>query len=181
MPEMQADLLPPCVFPQPYQCTVAELHERFVKQAPFPEQRELLFDALRIYNTLVWRFFPQARLWINGGFVTHKRWAAPGDIDVAIIIRLEDYTALPEEAKAELNQLLTLQDVSASSPDFAHLRRLQPMGGMIDGFIGVDTGDPGHQPSLRAWFEQWSGVTDEHKQPRHGVRKGFVEVVNPNA
>lgn len=181
LPAMQGELLPPCTFPAPHRCTFDELYQRFVLEAPFAEERQIVFDSLRIYGTLVWRLLPAARLWVDGGFVTHKQWAAPGDADVVVIITQADFEALPQDDYLKLTQLLTMQGVDAASPGVTGVPRVQPMGGMIDGFLGFDTGDPANQPSLMLWFDFWSGVTDERKMVREGVLKGFVEVVNPNA
>src|SRR4051812_43816270 len=62
-----------------HETTLEELLERFVETAPNPERRLLLYRALVLYVDFVRVVFPGARLWIDGGFVTHKP-EAPEDI-----------------------------------------------------------------------------------------------------
>ena len=62
----------------------AEIYATFVQQAPFPNERELIFDALLLYARVLAQEFTKPALWINGGFVTHKPWAAPNDTDVVL-------------------------------------------------------------------------------------------------
>ena len=82
-------MLPPAS--NPYGATLNELYETFVEQAPFRPRRELIFRALSLYAELVWQESPEARLWIDGGFATHKVWEAPEDADVVVIVPLRDY------------------------------------------------------------------------------------------
>ncbi|MHA7663066.1 DUF6932 family protein [Mycolicibacterium sp. HS_4_1] len=64
--------------------TFDEIYELFVEQAPFKDERELIYEALRLYAKVVDQEFSDVTLWINGGFITHKSWAAPKDADVVV-------------------------------------------------------------------------------------------------
>ena len=106
------------------------------------------------------------KAWIDGGFITHKTWAAPHDADVALVF--QPSVAFNEEPVVPL---LTLRNVSA-----AELRlpatRLQPMGGLVDAFLVPD------QPAHTAiWHETWSSVKDANGAILPGKRKGYVEVI----
>jgi hypothetical protein len=159
-------LLPVAVHPG----TLDEIKSVFVDAAPFKEQRQRVFAALSLYSELVWARFPRALLWVDGGFVTHKPWAAPKDVDVAVLIH-EPYDPKdhPEDAS-----LWTLLEVSASQPMLDSVERVQPMGGLVDGFYV-----PAHSAPTVDW---WRAFWQRFKQP--GLpdllnAKGFVEVTRP--
>ena len=100
---------------------------------------------------------------MNGGFVTHKS-AKPKDIDVVIVAR-----------PSEVNVL----DMSDMIPLLTHTGedgvRVQPMGGLVDGFI-VERGNP---DKIRYWDDYWKTVLDESRVALEGERKGYVEVSAP--
>lgn len=152
--------------PGRHQATLDELRDHFVTNAPFTPERALVFQAFETWLTLVDGLLPGSRYWVNGGFVTHKPWAAPSDIDVVVVAKRETLNALSEAQQAQFESLLT--DNSGSS-------RIQPMGGLIDGFYtirgSVGQGDPAY------WHQQWSQVTGPDKKPVAGAIKGFVEVI----
>lgn len=184
LPEMRSGLLPPCVFPHPHRGSLHEVRNLFVDQAPFSDERRVLFRTLELYAELVWAEIADAKLWIDGGFVTHKPWAAPADADVVIVV---PEATVPRVDAARLAPLITHQNMSTGSLSGPHgkpfrLARMQPMGGKIDGFVTVESDvDDMAEGTASYWFDLWSRVTDRHKEPVTNLRKGFVEVVNPDA
>jgi hypothetical protein len=152
--------------------TFDEVHETFVEQAPFRDERQLIYDALRLYTRVLAQEFTDLALWINGGFVTHKTWAAPKDTDVAVVVPLTEYSNML--SKPMLFSYLTLHnaDVPINPTTTMKVARIQPMAGLIDGFI------IGDEPSQKGvWDYNWSLVTDENGVLLPDtVRKGYLEV-----
>lgn len=140
-----------------------DLRLRFVDGAPHSTRRDTLLQAFELYAEQVWEILPEARLWVDGGFVTHKAWE-PKDIDVVILVSHSDVVGVDQ---SRLFPLLTRTAENGI--------RIQPMGGLVDGFI-ADRNDPA---VTRYWSDFWSTVTDESKEPVEGVRKGYVEVIAP--
>jgi hypothetical protein len=166
-------LLPPA--PDPYLTTFDEIHERFVAGAPFMEERQTVFDALLIYARLIWRVVPNARLRINGGFVTHKSWAAPEDVDIAVVCPTISEDQLERAIVAPLFTLLDVKGVVVGIPEA--IPKLHVMGGLVDAFPIL----PG-LPALDATFRRiWSTVKGDDGELIPGLTKGYVEVVNPDA
>jgi len=144
-----------------HEASLQEVRERFVDQAPHQDRRQLLFSALTLYADAVRQLVPEARLWIDGGFVTLKP-EPPDDIDVVIVSYVP-----PTLTDEQLAPLLTLQGVTSTDPPIA-LNRLQPVAGMIDGFFAA-----AHIPEVLAyWDDFWSKV----KGAPDTERKGYVEV-----
>lgn len=161
LPAMTAERLLPL---GRHRATLPELHLRFVVEAPQRARRQLIFDALAVYAELTWALLPGARLWVDGGFVTHKQ-EPPNDVDVAIV--LDPTVALPVETTEEVVlPLLTMQGVTYVKPaPGGYVERLQPFGGLIDGFLALDELD---RQFWAGWWSRHEGSED---------RKGFVEVV----
>ncbi|MGN7222381.1 DUF6932 family protein [Curtobacterium flaccumfaciens] len=167
-------LLPPAT--HPYETTLDELHQRFVVEAPFREQRQRVFDALSLYASLVWDSLPTARLRIDGGFITHKTWAAPKDADVVVVYdRPTPSGGLSAVVRAPL---FTMSNLTAVVSDQSvTLDKAPVMGGLIDAYPA-----PADKPAgLAYWDRLWSNVTGPGKTLLDGERKGYVEVTNPNA
>src|SRR5690606_15838481 len=78
-------LLPTTPDRSPHAATVDEVYQTFVVGAPHRGRRQLIWDAFSIYSQLLWGYFPDAQLWLNGGFVTHKR-DEPHDLDIAFLV-----------------------------------------------------------------------------------------------
>lgn len=154
-----------------HRATFEEIYEHFVENAPFRDRRELIYEALRLYAKVLASEFSDVTLWINGGFVTHKPWAAPKDTDVAAVVPMAEYTNMC--SSTDCLRFLTLQGVMVMLPGtFAPVPRIQPMAGLIDGFVVPD------DPSQTAvWDHNWSRVIDQNMvllPPT--VRKGYLEV-----
>ena len=167
LPEWNGNgLLPPGIYP----ASMSDIYERFVEDAPQRDRREILFSALSFYMTVMERFVPSGRAWIDGGFGTQKG-VAPHDVDVVVLPA--DWNALgslPEEDHNDFLGLLTLQDIIIGSFDPPEWwARLQPIGGALDGFVC--------QPGSEAvWEGTWSSVKGDDGFIIPGVKKGFVEV-----
>lgn len=155
--------------PEPYEATLVELFGAFVENAPFPEARQEIYEALRFYAKLVWRRFPHARLWINGGFTTHKPWAAPNDADVVVLVPEDEFDV---EDLGDIAPFLTLQHVNVARPGFS-ASRIQPMGGLIDGFVVAD-----NAANQFIWGDTWSRLKGPDGNLIADARKGYVEVKN---
>lgn len=143
-----------------HSATLDEIYESFVVNAPFRPRRELIFRALTLYIDLVSPHFSTCRFWINGGFVTHKPWAAPEDADVVVVV------PSGEDSKVSQPGFMPLLTLPSNTGDKVH-----PMGGLIDSFVAADA------PALLApWDLQWSSVRDEQRNVVADVSKGYLEV-----
>jgi hypothetical protein len=147
--------------------TLDEIHESFVEHAPFRERRELIFRALSLYIDLVSPKFSASRYWIDGGFVTHKKWEEPEDADVLVVVPPEEHGKV---ISPEFLPFWTLMQTRPVQPS-VYADKVHPMGGLIDGFI-----EPDNPTILRVWDLRWSSVRDEDHNVVPGVRKGYLEV-----
>jgi hypothetical protein len=122
----------------PYLVTMADIHELFVVQAPFRERREVLFRAFEIYSELIWDRIPYARIWVDGGFTTHKNWAAPDDIDVVVVA---DNLAPATKRELVTDGLLTLSNVAAAfnNQPLPSVAKMRPFGGLIDAYFATSS------------------------------------------
>lgn len=146
--------------------TLDEVYQRFVVEAPFQAERETVWNAFRLWSDLVWALLPDSPMWIDGGFVTHKAWAAPRDVDVAVITKTTVYNTVMDDRWQ--GQLWT----SNNSDD--KTKRVQPMGGYVDGFPVIRG-----LHDVRIWDRTWSSVTDANGDLIVGAVKGYVEVLKP--
>ncbi|OMC18645.1 hypothetical protein A5737_03510 [Mycobacterium colombiense] len=148
------------------------MYDVFVENAPFRDEREVIFEALTLYAKIVANLCPGPALWVNGGFVTHKTWAAPKDADVAVVVPQAHYPNVCSNQMAWA--CITLQGVAVSSPSTGGglIGRIQPMAGLIDGFLTSD------EPAMSdVWDYQWSLVNDQNGNLLpHTTRKGYLEV-----
>lgn len=142
-----------------YVATLDEVAKVFVSGAPNSEIREGLFQALIAWIDSVHAVVETDRIWVDGGFLTHKQ-EPPSDIDVVAFVKP---ALLTEKADAELNPLRTHKHNG---------QRIQPMGGRIDGFV-----EPAGSEQKVYWVKEWTQV--RHPVTREtwiGKAKGFVEV-----
>ncbi|MEV0187189.1 hypothetical protein AB0I39_01470 [Kitasatospora purpeofusca] len=148
---------------------MSEIEDLFVKRAPHQEHRRLLFMALTLYMEQVRGILPTGAAWIDGGFCSYKS-SPPGDVDVAI---LADPALLADPiVRSRLIPLRTHMDVHIMNPPLA-ISRLQPMGGLIDGYV-IPAGDA----ALEAvWDNNWSRVMDDAGNIVAGAIKGYLEVI----
>ncbi|OIH85888.1 hypothetical protein BLJ79_03535 [Arthrobacter sp. UCD-GKA] len=156
----------------PYGTTFEEIHRVFVENAPFRERRELIFSALTLYSKVVWSLTPDAKLWIDGGFTTHKPWAAPNDADVVVLVPQDDFVRVVSTELELFLALSTLQGVEVGLPN-ATVQRIQPMAGLVDSFIQPDL-----EPVRATWHDTWSSVKGQDGRLVAGKRKGYLEVRN---
>ncbi len=148
--------------------TLDEVFATFVQGVPERERRKLIFDALVVYLAAVKTFFPSGLALVDGGFTTHKA-DVPHDVDVVL---------LPDDASVVANWtekqwmdwqgLVTLQDVIIGGQDAAYFQRVQPFGGLLDGFLAAPERE-------LAWRQFWATIRGEDGQPIPNS-KGYVEV-----
>jgi hypothetical protein len=157
----------------PHAATFEEIYRVFVVEAPNSARREVIFAAFRLYAELVWNFFPTARLWVNGGFVTHKD-LPPHDVDVAFLVPTSELQSV-FSVQSDAFALLTLQGVSSEEPRIAGIERVQPFGGLVDSFaVPVD-----NPAAMKVWATRWSmASTPSGDGYRTDVEKGFLEVIH---
>ncbi|WIC40248.1 hypothetical protein SEA_HOLLIDAY_53 [Gordonia phage Holliday] len=176
--------LPPCseddygilpAAPQPYLATLEEVRQRFVTEAPHHcERRERIADMLDIHVAMLRRLFrgEQIRIWVNGGFITHKTWP-PRDADIAVLVPT---AALPKADKDAALPLWTLGRVTAqrggSGPEVV-TDKLHTGLGLTDAYV-VSADRPNQ---VESWRRRWSAVKDESGAIVPAMTKGFVEVI----
>lgn len=146
--------------------TLDEVYERFVVAAPFRSERQTVWNAFLLWSDLVWALFPDSPMWIDGGFVTHKAWAAPRDVDVAVTVKQSVYNSVMDERWQ--GQLWTTNNSDDKT------KRVQPMGGYVDGFPIIRG-----LTDRRIWEHYWSSVADANGDLIPGAVKGYVEVMKP--
>lgn len=184
LPDLVGDplALPPRA--DPYRSTFEEVSALFVEKAP-ADQREFRarrLDALEAHSRVVAHVFggQVVRAWINGGFLTHKTWAKPEDIDVVYFV---PPALLYRAHHGRVASLWTLSEVSATigqsaseggGPGGPKLKvdALSPLAGLVDAYAAADTAI-----ERRRWKRQWSTVNGPDDEPIPGVEKGFVEVL----
>lgn len=159
----------------PYQATFDELEQVFVRDAPYSEERALRFSLLRQHAAIVKKVVGETsgRLWINGGFLTHKAWRRPSDIDVVYFV--------PRDLLGKLSgsrglSLWTLSKVGAKlgggdDAQEVDAERLLPMGGFVDAYLAPDS-----VATRNIWARQWSSIKGEDGSILVDKYKGFVEV-----
>jgi len=150
---------------------LSDLHQRFVVDAPEAHHRSHLWVIFNAFVECVKLSLPGATLWVNGGFVTHKAWAAPGDVDVLLVV---DGGVLATADHGQVLGLTTLLDVECVPHlgGFAQIPRMQPFGGWIDSFIAVR----GDQVTESYWDGEWSSVKGQDGNKIKDAIKGYVEV-----
>ncbi len=151
--------------------TWSDIEQRFVKEAPYPKERSLIFDALRLHVRLMSELLARGKVWIDGGFVTHKPWSGPDDVDLAYLVPRDLVNDLPKHLHARLAAMITLQGVSAQHPGLQQ-SRVQPMGGLVDAFIVMDD----DTSAIAYWATQWTRVKGEDGSPVDELCKGYLEV-----
>jgi hypothetical protein len=153
----------------PYTTTLDELESRFVDRAPGEARRRLIWDAFNVWLRLARDTLPGARLWVSGSFVTDK--IEPSDIDVVLVIRPEHEPVLGPMLDPRVRVLLTHLGVQAAQPAGV-VEKLQPIGGLLDGFIC-----PEHlQQNVDYWQRVWSTEFDKVTGAPTDVRMGYLEV-----
>lgn len=155
--------------PIPYRLTMSDIHQLFVVSAPFRERREDLFAAFEVYSKSVWEELPKARLWVDGGFSTHKNWEAPDDIDVLVV---DDDASLASKARLASRGMFTMSKVTGTigKKELPELEKLRPFGGMIDAYYATSF-------STELIRSQWTQVRGPDGEFVPGAVKGIVEVV----
>lgn len=148
-----------------HRVSLEEMRSVFVESAPYSEEREEVFDAFRLWRAKLLRLTPTAQLWVNGGFVTHKPWAPPKDVDVVARVVGRELDALEPEAQNEFEGLMTIP-ASDVHP------RIQPIAGLVDGFYSRRS----EPDKTIVWRDTWATVLDQNRAVVPGAQKGFLEV-----
>jgi len=148
--------------------TLEDVFHTFVEIAPNGERRKLIHEALVLYLGTVKTFFPSGLDRVDGGFTTHKA-DAPHDVDV-VLLPDDPAAALTwtDQQKIDWQGLITLQDVIIGGQDAAYFQRVQPFGGLLDGFIAA----PERESQWRGF---WASIRGEDGLPIP-ESKGYLEV-----
>lgn len=109
---------------------------------------------------MIHALLPTAILWVNGGFVTHKPWAAPDDVDVCVLTRASERQAVPD---ATINPLLT-QVIDG--------KKVRAMSGAVDAFVALR----GHAQLVTFYDQYWRNIRLEDKSVHPTLKKGYLEV-----
>ena len=161
-----------------YQASIGELRAHFGAAAvpAHGDRREMILDALDLYARMIRAHFSNPTIWVNGGFVTRKLWAAPDDADVVTLI--DPAQALGnflDNVKLLVTAVADRLSVTASGGraiPFAAGVQMKPMGGLIDAYMGADL------PAIRAYWQRWfSNVRLPDGSISAGDTKGFVELI----
>lgn len=157
-------LLPPGI----HRATIDEIRAHFGAAAVPAHglRREMIIDAIGLYARMIRQQFLMATIWVDGGLVTRKSWAAPDDADVVTLI---DPTEIGVDFRSRTRLLrTTLAGSSVGKPNVI----VKPMGGLIDGYVDPDI------PARRLYWENWfsSVRLPDQTLSDHQV-KGFVEVL----
>ncbi|MFB9821918.1 DUF6932 family protein [Arthrobacter ramosus] len=145
----------------PHRATLEEIFDLFVTAAPYSEDRKSLWMVFPSYVNKLRATFPTCRVLLDGGFTTHKPWAAPSDIDVSVGVDRLHFNALQDWQQAEL-----FNTVAAGG------QKIRVMGGAID----ASRFQLGNPDKLAYWHEHWSSVHSADRTIVEGLRKGYVEV-----
>lgn len=169
---------PPTLPPSwpPYKATFKEISRAFVDEAPYANKRSLQLELLEKHFYIVNQVAQgeSVTAWINGGFLTHKEWNAPKDIDVVYFVSPTAFRKLTSDRSTALWTLSKVQAFRGGGEDSPSVasESLRSMAGFIDAYISIDS------PERRDhWANIWSSVKDENEQIIPGRFKGFVEVI----
>ncbi|WP_458317162.1 DUF6932 family protein [Mycolicibacterium brisbanense] len=168
-------ILPPAA--EPYRATLAEVRARFVDEAPEDQRykRGLIATVLEVHLAVIRSLFKDHHpvIWLNGGFTTHKRWKAPSDADIAVLVPAGAYQrALIDRARP----LWTLSNVTAQLGDGGPIvvtDALHTGLGLTDAYV-INADVPAQ---VETWRRTWSRVSGPDGNIVNGMRKGFVEVI----
>jgi hypothetical protein len=148
--------------------TLDDLYFAFVQNAPDMPRRHLIFDALSVYLSTVKTFFPSGLALVDGGFTTHKA-DVPHDVDVVLLPDDPSVASYwTEKQWMDWQGLVTLQDVIIGGQDAAYYQRVQPFGGLLDGFLAAPERE-------QQWREFWATIRGKDNQPIPNS-KGYLEV-----
>lgn len=128
----------------PERASLDEVEHVFVRNAPFSQERALRFDLLRYHAEIVQRAVGKERLymWINGGFVTHKAWRQPRDVDVVYFTTETGLKLLTNGTRASLWTLSSVTATIGAKGPKVQLESLQPMANMVDAYVALDMPPP---------------------------------------
>lgn len=156
----------------PYGATLKEVQHRFVSTQPHESarRRATIWRAFRLWHSLALTEFPGATYWLSGSFLTDR--TRPSDLDVILLVdETHVRRSLFPVTSTGARVLLTHRDLEAEQPT-GWTERLQPMGGLIDGFYCPTYS----QDAVSYWQGAWSTEYDKQTRTPTGVRMGYLEV-----
>jgi hypothetical protein len=151
------------LLPGRHRTTLQEIEQFFVDGAPHRERRRLIYRGFVTWLEILRTLCPNVTLWIDGGFTTHKD-VPPKDVDVTAIISVSDLNSMDEDQQNTFDSLMT----KVGGPNE---HRVQPMGGLVDGFYAVR----GQPDGIIFWHNTWSAVYVDGAEVV-GELKGYLEV-----
>nr|WP_229480316.1 hypothetical protein [Mycolicibacterium mageritense] len=155
---------------------MAEVRQRFVDEAPTGrDRRALIADVLGVHVALIRRLFDDAdiRIWLDGGFITHKRWKAPRDADLVVLVpgvhiaKADQGPAIPLWTLADVHALRGARGSTIVTP------KLHTGLGLTDAYVAASD----LPAQVDSWRRRWSTVNGPDGREVAGMSKGFVEVV----
>lgn len=158
-----------------HHATLAEVRERFVTEAPEATRarRDMIFRGVELHIERVLLAFKDSnvRVWLNGGFVSHKPWGPPGDADIAFLVPAAVYSRVTSDKALPL---WTLAEVTAKLADGRPVvtSKLHTCLGLTEGYA-VNADNPN---SVELQRRTWSRVKGPDDEIIDGAVKGFVEV-----
>jgi hypothetical protein len=168
LPPLDADLRLP---PGRHAASLAEVESLFVVAAPNQPRRRHLWTAMQLHMREMLDTFGPAVVWIDGGFVTHKK-EAPEDVDLVYVVPGAELDRAFQRDSRKVLELLTLKDLIIGDPGPLGLQRLQPVGGLVDAFVVAAELPQG----LAYWDWAWSLVKASDGSIVPGAQKGYLEV-----
>ena len=111
-------------------------------------------------------------MWIDGGFLTHKDWEAPRDIDVVYLVPISEIKHATTPKGIPLWTQSNVSSVLGSDGLTLAADCIKPGFGMIDAYVSPD-----NENLTLGWKKRWSSVKDANGNIIDGQHKGFVEVI----
>lgn len=136
-------------------------------------RRERIWSAFETWRLQAVDRLAPTHYWIGGSFITSKD--DPNDIDVVAWLPLDSYRKLRQDEPRHIFELSTLQHIdfmADGDENVAQLERLQPMGGLVDGYpVGESA------VTRRIWQRQFTNDWTDRQVLIPGTEKGIVEVI----
>jgi hypothetical protein len=145
----------------PVVATLGALYAVFVEQAPFREEREMLWDSYLLWDRTAAELMPEGQVFMDGNFLAHGD-SAPRDIDVFVVAPSSSYRSLNlDERRRIFNSVFE-----------NGLLKFKPFG-MID----ASWCDAANPSACEYWSRLWSSTRSEDGSISEDRRKGYVEVL----
>ncbi|UQN30696.1 DUF6932 family protein [Brachybacterium kimchii] len=135
--------------------------------------RARIWHAFEIWRELAIERYEPVRFWFGGSFITDRQ--PPGDLDVLAwtpVGRIENLRADGHRSTFELQTLQHIDFKAVGDERLTQLDRLQPMGGLVDGFAVSET-----LMYEKQWQRGWGNDWEDTGELIPGTEKGIVEVI----